>query len=122
MFQQVVQTIAFFDEMTPESLVGAMFVALVLAVALVGAYHWMARRRSNASMLLICLVLLTNLTSMLSTVCLIQSRIPAVSMVGPSRGQRRGRFQFAYNHVTRPDADSGRRTSRPNSPANVEQH
>jgi hypothetical protein len=115
MLDQIEQTIAFFDEMMPESLVGAMILSMVIALSVCSLYRFVCRTRSNASTLLLCLVFVANLASMISAVCFIQSRIPTVRTVRPN-GRRQGeRVSYAYDHIARPDTLSVRRLPEPPS-------
>jgi len=66
MFEQAERTIEFVGQLPPAAFIGALLVALVIALTTVGTYRWLAGRKPDALMLLVCLVLLANLACTLA--------------------------------------------------------
>ena len=104
MFEMADHTIDFLSHLPPDAFIGALFLALVIAVATAGAYRWLAGHKPDALILLVCLVLLANLASTLVAVGFVQSTVPTYRLVERRGSPPRDRIINLYDHVARPDS------------------
>jgi hypothetical protein len=107
MFEQAERTIEFVGNLPPPAFVGALLLALVIALTTVGTYRWLAGRKPDASMLLLCLVLMANLACTLAGVGFVQSTVPAIRLIERGGRPPRDRIINLYDHVVQPDAPIG---------------
>jgi hypothetical protein len=101
----------FVSDLSPETFVATLLVALVIAVVTAGVYRGLARRKPVTLTLLVCLVLLANLFCMLVTVGFVQSKVPTVRLIVRAGGLRRDRSISMYDHISQPDAASDHRAA-----------
>jgi hypothetical protein len=104
MFDLSGRTIGYLGDLPPRAFLGALLVALVISSATAGIYRRLAGRRSDASMLLVCLVLLANLACILATVVFIESTVPTVRVIERDDRRPRDRVIDLHDHVAPPDA------------------
>ena len=106
MFEQAERTIEFVGDLPPAAFIGALLLALVIALTIVGIYRWLAGRKPDALMLLVCLVLLANLACTLAAVGFVQSTVPTIRLIERGGRPPRDRIINLYDHVAKPDARS----------------
>jgi predicted PurR-regulated permease PerM len=111
MFEQAERTIEFVGQLQPESFIGAMLLALVIALTTVGTYRWLVGRKPDALMLLVCLVLVANLACTLAAVGFVQSRVPTIRVIKQGGRSQQDRIINLYEHITKPDAPIGSEVS-----------
>jgi len=107
MFEQAEHTIEFLGDLSPEAFIGGLLLALVFAVTTAGTYRWLAGRKPDALMPLVCLVLLANLASTLVAIGFVQSTVPTVRLVQRGGRPPRDRIMNLYDHVAKPEATTG---------------
>jgi hypothetical protein len=107
MFEQVERTIDFVGNLPPAAVIGALLLALVIALTTVGAYRLLAGRKPDALMLLVCLVLLANLACTLAAIGFVQSTVPTVRLIERRGRPPRDRIINVYEHFSKPDAPIG---------------
>jgi hypothetical protein len=107
MYEQAEQTIEFVGQLPPAAFIGALFLALVIALTIVGTYRCLAGRKPDALMLLVCLVLLANLTCTLAAVGFVRSTVPTIRLIERGGRPARDRIINMYDHVAKPDAIIG---------------
>jgi hypothetical protein len=98
---------AYLGDLPPEAFIGALLLALAIAVTTAGAYRWLAGRKPGALMPLVCLVLLANLACILAAVVFVQSKVPTVRLIERRGRPPRDRIISAYDHFAQPDAPKG---------------
>jgi hypothetical protein len=98
MFEQAERTIEFVGQQPPEAFIGALLLALVIALTAVGTYRWLAGRKPDA-VLLVCVVLLANLACTLAAVGIVQSTVPTIRLIERGGWPRRDRIINLYDHV-----------------------
>jgi hypothetical protein len=98
------RTIDFLGSLPPDALIGALFLALVVAVATAGAYRGLTGQKPAALMVLVCLVLLANLASTLVAVGFVQSTVPTYRVVERRGSPPQDRIINLYDHVAPPDS------------------
>jgi hypothetical protein len=107
MFELAKRTTDSVMDLPPDTLVGAILLALVVAIGTACAYRWMARQRSGSLTLLVCLVMSANLACIIVTVSLVESRVPTVRLVAQRGRPSRARIVNLYDHFSPPDALPG---------------
>jgi hypothetical protein len=107
MFEQAERTIEFIGSLPPEAFIGAILLALVIALTTVGAYRGLAGRKPDNFTLLVCLVLLANLACSVAAVGFAQSTVPTVRVIERGGRPPRDRVINMYDHFSRPDAPVG---------------
>ena len=108
MFEQAERTIGFLSDLSPEALIGALLLALVIALTTAGTYRCLTGRPPAGLLLLVCLVLVANLASILTAVGYVQSIVPTVRLVERGGWPPRDRSINLYDHIAQPDAPSER--------------
>ena len=103
MFEKAESTIEFVGHLPPEASIGALLLALVIALTTVGTYRWLAGRKQDALMLLVCLVLLANLACALAAVGFVQSTVPTIRVIERGGLPPRDRIINMYDHVAEPN-------------------
>ena len=101
MFDQAESTIEFVGQVPPGAFIGALLLALVVALTTAGTYRWLAGRKPDALMLLVCLVLLANLACTLAAVGFVQSTVPTIRLIERGDTPRRDRIINLYDHISR---------------------
>jgi predicted PurR-regulated permease PerM len=104
MYELAKRTTEFLGDLAPEAIVGALLLALVIAMTTAGTFRWLARRKPNASTLLVCLVLLANLACILATLGYVQSTVPTVRLIERRGRPPRDRIINLYDHAAQPDS------------------
>jgi hypothetical protein len=107
MLEQAEHTIEFVGNLPPETVVGTLLLGLVIALTTVGTYRWLAGRKPDALMPLVCLVLVANLASALAGVGFVQSTAPTVRLIERGGRPPRDRIINLYDHVANSDAPIG---------------
>ncbi len=107
MFEQAERTIDYVGNLPPAAVIGALLLAFVIALTAVGVYRWLAGRKPDALMLLVCLVLLGNLACTLAAVGFVQSTVPTIRLIERRGRPPRDRIMNVYDHVAKPDAPIG---------------
>jgi hypothetical protein len=97
------RTMDYLGLLPPDAFIGALLLALVIAVATAGTYRWLTGHKPDALMLLVCLVLVANLASTLVAVGFVQSTLPTYRLVERSGSPPRDRVINLYDHVAPPD-------------------
>jgi predicted PurR-regulated permease PerM len=116
MFEQAERTIEFVGHLPPEAFIDALVLALVIALTTVGTYRWLAGRKPDALMPLVCLVLLANVACILAAVSFVQSTVPTIRLIERGGRPPRDRIINMYDHVAESDAPVGSDVSRPDTP------
>ena len=104
MFELATRTRDLVMDLPPDTLVGAILLALVAAIGTASAYRWMAQPKPNSLTLLVSLVLLANLSCVVATVHLVQSTVPTVRIVAQRGRPPQARIVNLYDHFSAPDA------------------
>jgi predicted PurR-regulated permease PerM len=104
MFELAKRASGLFMDLPPDTLFGAMLLALVVAIGTASAYRWMARPKPSSLTLLVFLVLLANLACIVATVSLVHSTVPTVRTVALRGRQPQARVVNLYDHFSPPDA------------------
>jgi hypothetical protein len=107
MFELAKRTTDSVMNLPPDTLIGAILLALVVAIGTAGAYHYMAQQRRSSLTLLVSLVLSANLACIIMTVSLVESRVPTVRLVAQRGRPSRARIVNLYDHFSPPDAQPG---------------
>jgi hypothetical protein len=109
MFELAKRTTDSVMDLPPDTLVGAILLALVVAIGTAGAYRYIAQQRPSSLTLLVCLVLSANLACIIMTVSFFESRVPTVRLVAQRGRRSRARIVNLYDRFSPPDALSGTR-------------
>jgi hypothetical protein len=104
MFELAKRTIEFLDDLPPAAIIGALLLALVIAVTTAVTFRWLAGRKPDAFTLLVCLVLLANLACILATVGYVHSTVPTLRLIERGGWPARDRIINVYDHVAQPES------------------
>jgi hypothetical protein len=104
MFELAKRTSDLVMDLPPDTLVGAMLLAMVAALGAASAYRWMARPKPSSLTLLVFLVLLANLACIIATVSFVHSTVPTVRTVASRGRPPQARIVNLYDHFSPPDA------------------
>ncbi len=98
------RTTDFIFDLPPETLITALLLALVIAIATSLAYRWTTSTRASSLTPLVCLVLMANLASVAVTVYLVQSKVPTVRIVSAVGRSGYTRTVNVYDNFSPPDS------------------
>jgi predicted PurR-regulated permease PerM len=107
MFELAGRAIEYLSDLPPAAFIGALLLALAIAATTAATYRWLARRKPDASMLLVCLILLANLACILAAAVFVQSKVPTVRVIERGGRPPRDRIINLHNRFARPDDPAG---------------
>jgi hypothetical protein len=113
MFELAKHTSDVVMDLPPETFVGAMLLALVVAMATACVYRWMAQHKPSSLTPMICLIFLANVACIIATVYLVQSTVPTVRIVARRGRPPQDRIVNLHDHFSPPDAAGSKAPARP---------